>query len=69
MPLRGKKLGFMIILCSGIDFLCFGYDQGLLGGILTSPKFVELLGDYHGNSTFEGLLGGTVVEVPFVFKR
>ncbi|KAM0330760.1 hypothetical protein ACHAQA_003714 [Verticillium albo-atrum] len=39
--LRGKKLGWMIGFCAGMDFLLFGYDQGVMGGILTLRIFLD----------------------------
>lgn len=51
---RGKALTALILVCSGIDFLEFGYDQGLLGGILSGQEFQDMLG--HPNPTMEGLL-------------
>jgi hypothetical protein len=29
LQLRGKPLIFMILITSGLDFLLFGYDQGM----------------------------------------
>lgn len=46
MPeLRGGALIAMILLASGLDFLLFGYDQGLFGGILAGDGFVKMLGE------------------------
>lgn len=42
---RGGKLLAFILLASGLDFLLFGYDQGLFGGILASDGFNEMLGN------------------------
>lgn len=39
--LRGKQLGWMIGFCAGMDFLLFGYDQGVMGGILTLESFLD----------------------------
>ncbi|KAI5777944.1 sugar transporter family protein [Geopyxis carbonaria] len=39
--LRGFKLNLSIGLVAGIDFLLFGYDQGVMGGLLTLPSFVK----------------------------
>lgn len=52
--LRGKALITLILITSGIDFLEFGYDQGLLGGILSGDDFQNVLG--HPDPTMEGLL-------------
>jgi hypothetical protein len=42
--LRGRALITVILMISGIDFLLFGYDQGLFGGILAGDRFTEMLG-------------------------
>ncbi|KAI7554623.1 general substrate transporter [Hortaea werneckii] len=52
--LRGASLTTLILVCSGVDFLEFGYDQGLLGGILSGDRFREMLG--FPGPTMEGLL-------------
>lgn len=51
---RGKPLLIMILLTSGIDFLLFGYDQGLFGGVLVGERFQEMLG--NPNPTMSGLV-------------
>lgn len=43
--LRGRALITIILLVSGFDFLLFGYDQGLFGGILSGEGFQEILGN------------------------
>lgn len=45
VELRGGKLIALILLASGLDFLLFGYDQGLFGGILAGDGFIDMLGD------------------------
>lgn len=52
--LRGNALITMILITSGLDFLLFGYDQGLFGGILAGERFQETLG--HPDSTMVGLV-------------
>ena len=55
MPeLRGGALITVILVVSGLDFLLFGYDQGLFGGILAGPRFTEMLG--HPTPTLTGLV-------------
>ncbi|KAI7158077.1 general substrate transporter [Hortaea werneckii] len=56
VKLRGKALTAVILACAGLDFLEFGYDQGLLGGILSGDRFREMLGE--PDPTMEGLLSG-----------
>ncbi|KAF2727608.1 hypothetical protein EJ04DRAFT_581922 [Polyplosphaeria fusca] len=41
LGLRGKSLGTAISTVCGLCFLCFGYAQGVLGGLLTVPAFLE----------------------------
>lgn len=54
VSLRGKALMAMILLVSGFDFLEFGYDQGLFGGILPGQRFQNMLG--NPSATMEGLV-------------
>ncbi|OLN93220.1 Sugar transporter STL1-like protein 9 [Colletotrichum chlorophyti] len=39
--LRGQSLNWAISIIAGCDFLLFGYDQGVTGGILTLPAFQD----------------------------
>ncbi|EJT77359.1 sugar transporter STL1 [Gaeumannomyces tritici R3-111a-1] len=39
--LRGKSLNWAISTIAGCDFLLFGYDQGVMGGILTLSIFLQ----------------------------
>ncbi|KAL5119564.1 hypothetical protein ACEQ8H_002410 [Pleosporales sp. CAS-2024a] len=54
VELRGKSLITIILLTSGLDFLLFGYDQGLFGGILGGQRFKDTLG--RPNDTMTGLV-------------
>lgn len=54
LQLRGKALIFMILITSGLDFLLFGYDQGLFGGILPGERFKDTLG--NPDATMTGLV-------------
>ena len=54
IKLRGQTLIFFILLTSGMDFLLFGYDQGLFGGILAGERFQQMLG--HPSPTMSGLV-------------
>ena len=51
---RGKTLIFFILITSGMDFMLFGYDQGLFGGILGGDLFQDMLG--HPSPTMSGLV-------------
>lgn len=37
--LRGTKLQIAVGVLAGLDFLLFGYDQGVTGGLLTLESF------------------------------
>ncbi|KAH9867505.1 hypothetical protein IAQ61_008099 [Plenodomus lingam] len=39
--LRGLKLNIAIAVVAGTDFALFGYDQGVMGGLLTLPSFLK----------------------------
>lgn len=39
--LTGTKLNIAIGTIAGLDFLLFGYDQGVMGGLLTLDSFVQ----------------------------
>ena len=54
VELRGNTLIFVILITSGMDFLLFGYDQGLFGGILAGEYFQDMLG--HPGPTMSGLV-------------
>jgi MFS family permease len=37
-------------------FLLFGYDQGVMSGIITAPAFADVFEETRGNSTIQGLV-------------
>ncbi|KAI5458084.1 sugar transporter family protein [Mariannaea sp. PMI_226] len=47
LGLRGKALNYAIGIIAGCDFLLFGYDQGVMGGILTLPIFLSQFPDIN----------------------
>ncbi|KAI1850923.1 hypothetical protein JX265_007248 [Neoarthrinium moseri] len=40
--LTGTKLNIAIAIIAGTDFALFGYDQGVMGGLLTLPSFLRI---------------------------
>ncbi|KAK1763988.1 general substrate transporter [Phialemonium atrogriseum] len=42
---RGRVLRAAISISAGSCYLLFGYDQGVLGGLVTHPSFLEALGN------------------------
>ncbi|KAJ4173167.1 hypothetical protein NW754_012177 [Fusarium falciforme] len=45
--LKGQVLNYAISTIAGCDFLLFGYDQGVMGGILTMQPFLEQFPDIN----------------------
>ncbi|KAG7908130.1 hypothetical protein KL906_003547 [Ogataea polymorpha] len=39
--LRGPRLGHAVAFVAGVGFLLFGYDQGVMGSLLTLPSFIQ----------------------------
>ncbi|KAK0880004.1 hypothetical protein LTR87_006216 [Friedmanniomyces endolithicus] len=45
--LRGTKLNIAIAIVAGTDFALFGYDQGVMGGLLTLNSFLKYFPQIH----------------------
>lgn len=41
LGLRGHNLNLAISIIAGVDFFLFGYDQGVMGGLLTLKSFTK----------------------------
>ncbi|KAL2676495.1 hypothetical protein Neosp_010253 [[Neocosmospora] mangrovei] len=52
--LRGKYLQGAITFSAGSAYLLFGYDQGVLGGLVTQPSFLDAIG--NPSPSFLGLI-------------
>ncbi|KAI0129745.1 general substrate transporter [Xylariales sp. AK1849] len=61
--LRGQALNYAVGIIAGTDFLLFGYDQGVMGGILTMPSYLNLFpainADAEGISSSEAATRST----------
>ncbi|TIA83259.1 hypothetical protein E3P98_00920 [Wallemia ichthyophaga] len=44
--LTGKKLEYSVVMCAGVAFLLFGYDQGVMSGIITEPYFIKTFPEF-----------------------
>ncbi|KAJ3499350.1 hypothetical protein NLG97_g396 [Lecanicillium saksenae] len=44
---RGRALNLAISSLGSLDFLLFGYDQGITGGLLDLPSFIKYFPDIH----------------------
>ncbi|EME83298.1 uncharacterized protein MYCFIDRAFT_39197 [Pseudocercospora fijiensis CIRAD86] len=63
--LRGTRLNVAIGIIAGLDFLLFGYDQGVMGGLLTLPSFTRVFPEINtigesGNSPKSTTQGITI---------
>ncbi|KAK4219788.1 general substrate transporter [Rhypophila decipiens] len=50
LGLRGQALNLAVGTIAGCDFLLFGYDQGVMGGILTLAVFLEAFPTINPNA-------------------
>lgn len=58
--LKGKSLQYLITLSCVVGFSLFGYDQGLMSGIITSYQFVETFPAVGGTSHHATVIQGAV---------
>ncbi|KAB8801905.1 hypothetical protein FH972_026726 [Carpinus fangiana] len=54
--LRGRSLSLLVSTIATTGFVLFGYDQGVMSGIITSPAFFKLLPMLEGEPTLQGLV-------------
>ena len=52
--LKGQPLVYAVTFCCSIGFLLFGYDLGFMGGLTTSPLFLNTFG--NPNASLLGFL-------------
>jgi MFS family permease len=52
----GRGLQVLITIVATTDFLLFGYDQGVMSGIISAPAFVAAFPEVDGDSTYEGFV-------------
>ncbi|CAD6583767.1 MAG: hypothetical protein ASARMPRED_001501 [Alectoria sarmentosa] len=56
MGLTGRPLSLMVSTVATTGFVLFGYDQGVMSGIITAPAFNDLFTATKGNSTMQGFV-------------
>ncbi|KAI5121479.1 hypothetical protein M0805_003935 [Coniferiporia weirii] len=61
LNLTGRRLTLTINLVAGLAIFFFGYDQGMMSGVNTSPDYVRTMG--LGYSTYEGSEQGYVATI------
>jgi MFS family permease len=52
----GRPLQMLISAVAVTDFLLFGYDQGVMSGIISAPGFQAAFPQVKGDSTYEGFV-------------
>ncbi|KAF5014671.1 hypothetical protein F66182_14265, partial [Fusarium sp. NRRL 66182] len=52
--MSGKKLSWSISTIATLGFLLFGYDQGVMSGIISAKPFNSVFTATDGNSTMQG---------------
>lgn len=60
LGLSGTNLNLMVAFAAGVGFVLFGYDQGVMGSLLTLPAFLQMFPEMNGNthSTMQGAIIG-----------
>lgn len=74
--LRGRNLYRLMKFICGIAFMMYGYDAGVLGGVLLHPPFLEAIGNPTGEWTIALISSSyslaafvtTLVIAPFTFR-
>jgi MFS family permease len=69
----GRMLQVLITIVAVTDFLLFGYDQGVMSGIISAPAFIEAFPEVKDDSTYEGFVVsiyavGCFLGACFIFK-
>merc|ERR1711959_878049 len=53
---KGRALQWLVTAVATTDFLLFGYDQGVMSGIISSEAFTTDFPEVEGDSTYEGFV-------------
>ncbi|KAI8626921.1 sugar porter family MFS transporter [Xylariaceae sp. FL1651] len=56
MGLSGRHLSMAVSAICTTGFLLFGYDQGVMSGIITAPAFADVFEETRNNSTLQGVV-------------
>ena len=56
MGLNGRPLGLAISTIATTGFLLFGYDQGVMSGIISAPQFNAFFPETYEDSVYQGFV-------------
>ncbi|RYP52105.1 hypothetical protein DL768_002655 [Monosporascus sp. mg162] len=56
MGLSGRPLSMTVSAVATTGFLLFGYDQGVMSGIISAPAFADMFPETRNNPTMQGLV-------------
>lgn len=56
MNMSGRRLQLAISIIATCGFLLFGYDQGVMSGIISAPAFNDAFPDTRDNPTWQGFV-------------
>lgn len=76
IQLRGRNLYRLMKFICGVAFMMYGYDAGVLGGLLLHQPFLDAIGNPTGEWTIAMISSSyslaacvtTVVVAPFTFR-
>jgi MFS family permease len=54
--LSGRRLGLLVSTIATNGFLLFGYDQGVMSGIISAPDFNSYFPDTKDDSVYQGFV-------------
>lgn len=54
--LHGRKLGLLVSTIATTGFLLFGYDQGVMSGIIAADPFNNYFPETKDNSVYQGFV-------------
>jgi MFS family permease len=52
----GRSLQLLVTIVAVTDFLLFGYDQGVMSGIISAPAFTSAFPEVKDDDTYEGFV-------------
>ncbi|KAF9466680.1 general substrate transporter [Collybia nuda] len=56
MPLSPKVYTWLCGLFASLGSIIFGYDLGVIAGVLPAPDFIRVMGDRYNNPNLQGLI-------------